>query len=243
MARKPLSRTAYSRIADSLADYGSVVDNQINIVRAAKELRVTQTVVREVLRAERGKMQSEFFGKLTGRRGADTSGRPGSTNLKAQLLAAYGPGKRSEINTAAAARDLGVSRRTVERWLAPEGRQRIAKPRAETLKALAHKAKRAASTQSARRAAMSTMRSSKQGKALAKYGAKIRIDAVQGPGPREYARDRLITLALTPDQVEAMWNAYERGGDKGMTDWMNKRAQDYVGGWEFFQINSFDVER
>ncbi|BAE45950.2 terminal protein [Rhodococcus qingshengii] len=243
MARNPLSRASYSRIADSLSDFGSVVAGRINISRAAKELRVTQTAIREVLRGERGKLQGEFFGKLTGRQGADISGQPNASNLKAQLLAAYGPGKRSEINTAAAARDLGVSKRTVERWLAPEGRQRIAKPRTETLNALARKAKQSASTRTSRKEAMSSVRSSARGKALSNFGGKIKIDAVQGPGTREYARDRMITLALTPDQVESMWSAYENGGDKGMINWMNSRAQDYVGGWEFYQINSFDVER
>ncbi|MEU2229068.1 hypothetical protein ABZ575_39675, partial [Streptomyces sp. NPDC018347] len=76
MARNPLSRASYSRIADSLSDFGSVVAGRINISRAAKELRVTQTAIREVLRGERGKLQGEFFGKLTGRQGADISGQP-----------------------------------------------------------------------------------------------------------------------------------------------------------------------
>ena len=69
--------------------------------------------------------RSSLFRGLTGRQGADVSGKAGtSPDLRGMLLAAYGPGARGGVNTAAAAQDLGVSRRTVERWVAPEGRQR-----------------------------------------------------------------------------------------------------------------------
>ncbi len=241
MARKPvLPPRIYSRIADNLANFGSVVDNKIDLAAASAELGVTRSAVREVLSRERGKMSSQFFGTMTGRTG-DISGRPDPANIKDQLLAAYGPGRRSEVNTAAAAKDLGVSQRTVERWIAPQGRQRITNPRLGTLATLAGRAKQAATTKTGRRTAMRTVRVSKQGKSLAKYGGKLTIDAVQGP--KNYERDRAITLELTPDQVEAMWAAYEQGGDKAMVGWLNGRGDDYVGGWSFLQINDFDLGR
>ncbi|MFH5211554.1 terminal protein [Antrihabitans spumae] len=251
MARRSIPTRLYRKIADSISDYGSIVDNKINLSEAAKSLGVTVGAVREVFTRERAKMSATIFGGLTqqmSRAGAafptptvDVSGTAATDreSLRAQLLAAYGPGKRSAINTAAAAKDLGYTKRTIDRWIAPEGRQRISHPRPDALAAVAKRARQASTTKAGRVAAMQRVRDSKQGKGLANYGGKLAIDAVQGP--LNYERSRLITLDLAPDQVQAMWSAYENGGDKGLLGWLNGRGQDYLGGWSFKQVDDLDL--
>ena len=195
--------------------------------------------------------RSSLFRGLTGRQGADVSGKAGtSPDLRGMLLAAYGPGARGGVNTAAAAQDLGVSRRTVERWVAPEGRQRIAKPKADTLRKLSTKSRQSATTRQGRRAAIKSVRESKQGKSIAKYGATVRIQGKQGVagGGGFYIRKRSIQIppdqgGMSPDDVEALWSAYERGGDKELSAWLTEYASNrYVDGWTFESIDDISID-
>src|SRR5664279_1619399 len=89
-------------------------------------------------------LRSLLFASLTGREG-DVSGQP-TGDVPAMLTAAYGPGPRGGVHTRAAAADLGVSQRTVQRWVAGEGHQRN-RPAPEHLRTLARKARQAATTQ------------------------------------------------------------------------------------------------
>lgn len=205
---------------------------------------------KENLEADERRRSSLFQG-LTGRRGADVSGKAGTTpDMRGMLLAAYGPGTRGGVNTAAAARDLGVSRRTVERWVAAEGRQRISKPKTETLSKLTTKSRQAATTQQGRRTAIKAVRESKQGKSIAKYGARVQIKGRQGVagGGGFYIRNRSIQIppdqsGMSPSDVESMWSAYERGGDKALSKWLSGYASDrYVDGWTFESIDNISID-
>lgn len=205
---------------------------------------------KDELEADEHRRTSLFQG-LTRRQGADVSGKAGTTpDLRGMLLAAYGPGARGGVNTAAAAKDLGVSRRTVERWVAPEGRQRIAKPKTDTLQKLTTKSRQSATTQQGRRAAIKSVRESKQGKSIAKYGARVKIKGRQGVagGGGFYIRDRSIQIppdqgGMSPSDVEAMWSAYERGGDKELSKWLSGYASDkYVDGWTFESIDNISID-
>ncbi len=126
--------------------------------------------------------RSTIFGALTGRSGASVSPGRGAPDVRGLLLAAYGFNKRGGLNTADAAKDLGgVTQRTVQRWVATEGHQRIGKPRADTLQKLAKKSRQAATTQRGRKAALASFRATSKGKALANRGGHLRVRGHQGP--------------------------------------------------------------
>lgn len=191
--------------------------------------------------------RSTVFGALTGRMGASVTGHGAAhPDVKGMLLAAYGRTRRGSLDTAAAAKDLGVTQRTVQRWVAGEGHQRIAAPKADTMGKLTKKAKQAATTQHGRRAAIATVRESKQGKALANHGGHIRVRGHQGPSAagKTYKRDREIRLELSPSEVQAMWSAYEQGGDKAFSSWITEHSDNqYVAGWEFERIDELHIGR
>lgn len=195
--------------------------------------------------------RSPLFEGLTELRGADVTGKPGDTpDLKGMLLAAYGPGRRTEIDTRSAAKDLGVSQRTVQRWLATEEHQRTARPKAQNLARLATRSRQAATTQAGRRRAMQAVRQSRKGKALRNFGGKIYITGKQGVegGGGFYIRYRTIGIPPTgdlvpPADIEGLWAAYERGGEKSVSQWLTDYAdQHYAGDWTFETIDDIRVE-
>lgn len=178
-------------------------------------------------------LRQTLFGALTGQPG-DVTGRPDG-DLRSQLQAAFGPGRRpGSVNTTAAAQALGVSQRTVQRWLA--GRHG-AKP--EYRKAIAGRARQAASTQRGRRAAVAAARRGP----LVRNGAQLRISGQQGPAAdRKYRRPRSIDLGLDPQDVDALLTAYERGGDKGAVAWIEGHADAvYVDDWMFDSISNLEL--
>ena len=190
--------------------------------------------------------RSKIFGALTGRSGASVSSGRAAPDVRGLLLAAYGLNKRGGLNTADAAKDLGVTQRTVQRWVATEGRQRIGKPKADTLQKLAKKSRQAATTQRGRKAALASFRGTPKGKALANRGGHLRIRGHQGPSAagKTYKRDRQIQLELTPADVEAMWSAFEQNGDEGVSKWMTNHADEqYVAGWEFERSDEMGIDR
>lgn len=236
MARRdrPLTPREYQRIAEQLPDYGSITDKTVNVAAAARDLGVTRAQVRRVLDSEHAAGNNAFFRFATGLAG-DVSGRVDPSLVREQLIAAYGPGRRgAAIDTRAAAKDLGVTQRTVERWIAAEGRQRST-PKLASLRRLAGRSRQAATTKAGRSAAVARMRNTSQGKNKANFGGRLTIDGYQGP--KGYPRIRAITLDLPPDQVEAMWSAYEAGGQKALLEWVNGRGDEYVQGWS---VNRLD---
>lgn len=183
-------------------------------------------------------LRSTLFAALSGRTGADASGRT-TGDVRGMLLAAYGEGRRGGVNTRAAAQDLGVSQRTVQRWLAAPGRQR-SRPSAGHLRSLATRARQAATTRRGRQAAIAQARKS----SMSRYGAKLVVRGDQGPTAqgRQYRRHRKIDLVLDPDAVEAMWSAYEQSGDRGVVSWLESYAdQQYVANWGFDSITGLEL--
>jgi hypothetical protein len=180
-------------------------------------------------------LRATLFSAVTGRAG-DVSGT--SDDVRGMLEAAFGPGPRGGVNTRAAAKELGVSQRTVQRWLAAEGRQR-SRPRIDHLKDLTKRARQAATTKQGRRGALSPARKD----SMSRYGAKLVVRGQQGPrrAGRDYIRYRRTDLVLDPADVEALRDAYEAGGDKAFMGWMeNHFDQNYVDGWAFSRIESLD---
>jgi hypothetical protein len=183
-------------------------------------------------------LRQTLFGALTGRAG-EVTGRPDG-DLRGMLQAAFGEGRRpGGVNTRAAAESLGVTQRTVQRWLAGAGRQRH-RANPEHLRAIAARARQAATTQRGRRAALGAVR---QGP-LPRHGARLTIRGEQGPSRagRDYRRFRKVDLMLSPEDVDAALSAYERGGDRGFVTWLEGHAdQEYVNDWGFDRIENLEM--
>lgn len=224
--------------ARHLVDYGSPVNQDVNVDQAAKKLRVSKTAVRNAMKEATAKMSNAFYRGISGRRDADVAER---TSTKGMLQAAYGKGPRGgAVNAKAAAEGLGVSAGTVRRWA--RGSQQ---PSPEHLKSLQTAARKSTSTKAGRRAATDSFRSSEQGRKALAAGARIHISGYQGPENYAWERDRDTTTdPLSAAEIEALLRAYEEEGDKGLrdylTDIMNPR---YLKGgpWEFGTISDFRI--
>src|SRR5699024_3290493 len=168
----------------------------------------------------------EFHGALrtalTGR-----SSQSGSS-LRDKLLLIGGASKRTKtgVDHARAAAKLGVSTTTVRRWLTAEGRQR---PSVANQRKIGKSARSAGRTKAGRAAMLAGQRN--QGKRKV-----VDIQAFQGPmrGTTEYHRMRSTQLVLDPDDVEAMLDAYENGGEAGFQSWATQHwGQNYLEDWGF----------
>lgn len=177
-----------------------------------------------------------IFRALSGRSGSDVSGRGG--DLRSMLIGAFGTSPRdpSRPNTKAAAAGLGVTPRTVQRWLAGEGQERISQPRPATMRALQRASRQAASTRRGRAAAVGGVRAR-----AAKRGLALRIRGNQGHDPA-YRRRRTTQWNLHPAQAEGFLSAYEQGGENGALQWLSGHPELYgMDSWGFGDIQGFQI--
>jgi hypothetical protein len=183
-------------------------------------------------------LRGTLFSALTGR-GGDVSGRP-DADVRGMLLAIGGPANtKSGINLTAVAAELGVSRRTAERWVT-NASQKIRLRGANLAKVVA-KSRQAATTKAGRRKAMAAVRQGPR----SRYGAKLSVTGQQGPlrSGTAYRRRRKITLDLAPAATDAMLAAYEDGGDKGYMAWLETYAsENYLDDWGFDSISDIAVD-
>lgn len=190
--------------------------------------------------ADRTGLRGVLFSALTGNRG-DVSGK--GQDVKGMLLAVGGPSRRtrSGIDLTAAADKLGVTRRTVERWLR-SGQPGGQRPSQHHAKALAKAARQAATTRAGRKAGVAGLRSKV---ARSTAGVRLSIGGTQGPTAqgRTYTRPRLTQLDLDQQDALAMLDAYERGGDKGFMSWATQHwGQEYLDDWAFQSVDEVRVE-
>jgi transcriptional regulator with XRE-family HTH domain len=182
--------------------------------------------------------RGQMFLWLTGRTDVDVDG---GGDLRGMLLAAGGPSNRTKsgIDLTAAASKLGVSRRTVERWHRSAATGQGQRPSPAHMKSLTKAARRAATTKAGRAQWVSAARADQR----YTNGARLVVDAYQGPGDSEgeHMRDRAVTHMLDRDQLEAMWSAYEQGGDKGMQAWLSGTGESYLDGWRTGEIYDISV--
>lgn len=190
-----------------------------------------------------GELRGKLFTAFTGR-GADVSGKTGG-DVKGMLLAVGGSSARtrSGIDLTKAAERLGLSRRTLERWVKTADTGQGQRPSPQHAKTLATKARQAATTKAGRKAAMagSTLRRS-----IASRGARVEITGDQGPhaAGRDYMRYRTTMLELDPQDAEAMMDAWENGGEKGFMSWAsNHWDQDYLADWRFGDVDDVGIQR
>ncbi|TFF04352.1 hypothetical protein [Cellulosimicrobium funkei] len=188
-----------------------------------------------------GDTRGRLFQALTGRRGADVSGA--GSNMRGMLLAAFGASRRdpSKPDTAAAAKGLGVSQRTVQRWLAPSTRQHQ-RPKPATVQKLTTKARQAATTKTGRARALAQVAAAR---GLPSGGFRVGVTGYQGLElDPSYARVRHVPFDLdSPELTQGFLNAYVQGGEKGAMGWLTKNVDEIYGvdRWEFGRIDSIDV--
>lgn len=176
-----------------------------------------------------------IFQGLTGRPGATTGG-----SVRDMVISAFGTNKRGGPNTRAAAEQLGVSQRSVQRWIAGEDRKQRNAPRSDRLSTLRIKARQAATTKKGRKASLDQSRARFAGR----KSAKLTTHGLQGPegGGKGYTRMRTVSVELSGTDVDAMFDAYERGGDAAVTQWLEQHhSANYVPGWTFESIQSLKV--
>lgn len=202
-------------------------------------------------------LRTGLFRSLTGLRGADVSGNPGG-DIKGMLLAVGGSSKRTKsgIDLTAAANRLGVSRRTVERWVRNAETGRGQRPNPVHAKQLAALARKTVSTKAGRRriAKMITDR-------LADSRVKVTLYGVQGPSDpgtqfnalgypeSETLKPRLRAsyVILPPEDVSSMVSSWVQGGEKGFRDWAEQQCDgpgrdvNYLEGWKIFDLHDVDI--
>lgn len=235
MARRGRRRSRIT--ASDLAEYGSVANGTVDVDRAARGLSASKNQVRQAIRQAEAAQSNTFFRSLSGRREADAAE---GDSIRGMLQAAFGRGPRgAAVNAKAAAQSLGVSPGTVRRWAA--GTQ---KPAPSRLAAIRAAARRLTTTKRGRRTATADFRSSAQGTQALRFGSKIWVSGEQGVGGYDqgYARDRRVAADISPEEIEALLQAYEQGGDGGLRDWLKEFFDDkYVAGWDFVTIDDFGI--
>lgn len=181
------------------------------------------------------KRRNTLFQALTGRDGAETSGKS-PADVRGMLSTLYSTTRQGEpaIDTRAAAKGLGVSQRTVQRWLKAES-----KPATASLQKLTKKSRQAATTKRGR-AAMVKRTANPD---FRKHGVKVEIRGWQGPTDNpDYKRNRRAQQNLTPEQYEQLLDAYAQGGDEGAMAYVQSVFQDrYVDDWQFNTVERFDL--
>lgn len=183
------------------------------------------------------KRRTELFRALTGNTHADVgSGK----NVAGMLRTVYGTTRRGKltVDTREAAKRLGVTQRTVQRWL-----KNTHAPKADHLKDLQTRSRQAVTTKRGRARAIRRATTGINAEAR-KKGANIMIAGNQGPAARvdpDYGRDRVTSRNLTAVEYEELLNSYAEGGDTAALAYLEGvwDAKYLVGGdWNFNTIDS-----
>lgn len=203
------------------------------MVSRREQERQQRRAERERVRAERQRTEDIVFEAVTGRRAPvrDPAAINSADVVRDQVITAYGRGRRGGPDTAAAAQDLGVSQRSVQRWLSgqtglsPEHRQ-----------GLQRAAIRSARTKTGRRRALSQQ--------PRPTGRDMKVKGSQGPseGGVAYSRDRTVTRQLTADQVEDLQSRWTEDGHDGAMTWLNGNMQEYLEGWRIERLDGLDFD-
>ncbi len=173
----------------------------------------------------------ELFEALTGNKGVNLGGG----DVTGMLRTVYGVmrGDDIKIDTREAARRLGVSQRTIQRWIKGTNA-----PSADHAKKLRTRSRQAATTKRGRARALRRTLGDRQ---FETKGAQVRVQGHQGP--QDYARDRSSQLTLSPEEYQGVLAAYAEGGDGAVLDYLEAVYGDkYVDNWKFGEISGFRLD-
>lgn len=186
--------------------------------------------------------RTALFRALTGNTHADVGSGKDTAGM---LRTVYGTTRRGEftVDTREAAQRLGVSQRTVQRWL-----KSTHAPRPDHLKDLQTRSRQAVTTKRGRARAIRRATTGINARARQK-GASIRIAGYQGPyggskagqgqkDTTDTARQRVTTRNLNPEEYEELLNAYQEGGDTAAAQYLESVwSTKYIDGWTFHTID------
>lgn len=179
--------------------------------------------------------REKVFGFVTGRRGAVGSS---SGDVTAQLISAYGTSRRDPTrpDTAAAAKALNVSQRTVQRWVKGGGLRPDHAKKVET------QARQAMTTKRGRARAMKAAKATGASDRPPGKNA-ITIGGVQGAQSSidENYRDRDTSVRVTDDDIASLQDLWVEHGSEGAADWLHAHYDEhYVEDWHFTDVEDID---
>lgn len=172
--------------------------------------------------------RERIFGFVTGRRGGGAL----EGDRRAQLIAAFGANPRdpSRPNIAAAARGMGVSPRSVQRWAAGAGISR------RHQQALTTRARQAMTTRRGRAAALraSGDLTLPRGKNALRVGGD---QGVVSASDGNY-RVRETRAQVSPEDLQRMQDLWVEHGEAGVAAFLHDHFdQHYYSGWHFRSID------
>ena len=182
-------------------------------------------------------LRQTVYTALTGQTG-DITGT--SNDLRTLFTTVFGTGPRGGVNTRAVAAAYRVSQRTVERWMAPEGRRQGSNFGSRRLAGLRRRARNRAEREGPRRQALQQT----AGDRPSRYGAKLRIFGQQGPrrAGEDYTRRRGQILDLSAPDVIALREAYATDGSAGAVAYLERTVDErYLDGWQISSIEEMDL--
>lgn len=147
------------------------------------------------------------------------------------LAYTYGTGRGGRANTRAAAAALGVSQRTVQRWM------RQPPTRSPHVDELRRQAAAAADTAPRRREALNRRREAR----IRHSGAQVKLTARTRVS--DDRRDRDITYRFTGEQLEPVMQAYLDGGEQAARAALGDLFRDHYGGVGIEAIEAVEFKR
>ena len=172
------------------------------------------------------------FAALTGRKG-DVSG--GGESVRGMLAAVAGTSRRTgEVDTRAAAAALGVSQRTVQRWLRSERETGRAGIRPENLTRTQKSSRQAATTRQGRRRALQDARTRRN----RQRPVTVQVHGEQGPRRtgKRYCGPRTTQASWTRTSTTRCWMPTRPAATAGVADYLETVwAEDFLDDWSFHQ--------
>lgn len=147
-----------------------------------------------------------------------------------------GKSARQPVDTKLAAQRLGVTQRTVQRWVRGDS-----KPRADMLRKLSTRTRQTVTTKRGRAQLARRLRQN----VPADRNRIVKIHGTMGPttdpNNRDYLRSGNASLELTPEQQASVMDAWAENGDEGAIDYLTGLYQTgYVPDWQFHGISGIE---
>lgn len=184
----------------------------------------------------RNKQRSAIFSGLTGSKAPAPDGRG---DLRGMITSIYGKNARGGPDTARAAKGLGVSQRTVQRWLKGTNA-----PKPETLKKITTRNRQRMTTKRGRAKIANSLKSSALAGKTTSYS--VNVHGIQGPtsDPNnwDYLRYGNANEQLSPQQYEQLLDAWAKDGDDGALSFLRQHySSNYVDDWHFHGVDGITI--